>query len=88
MITRDDIIKKAMELEFVDVGFTSAEPFNEHRDMLTKRMDDYGWAEDAGLALMSGTDPASILEGAKTVIVLLEGYFRKAFPASMEQNFG
>lgn len=88
MITRDDVIQKAMELEFVDVGFTSAEPFTEHREMLENRIDEYGWAENAGLALMNGTDPASVLDGAKTVIVLLEGYFRKAFPASLEQSFG
>ncbi|HPB80414.1 MAG TPA: 4Fe-4S double cluster binding domain-containing protein [Spirochaetota bacterium] len=88
MITREDVIDKAAELGFVDVGFTTAEPFADHRAILEKRMDDYGWAEDAGLALLSGTDPASILDGAKTVIVLLEGYFQKAFPASMEQNFG
>jgi epoxyqueuosine reductase len=88
MITREDVVTKAAELGFVDVGFTTAEPFTEHREILEKRMDDYGWAEDAGLALLNGTDPVSILEGAKTVIVLLEGYFLKAFPPVMEQNFG
>ena len=88
MITRSDIIEEAHRLGFVDVGFTSSEPFTSHRDYLQNHQDEFGWAEEMGLALMSGTDPKSVLSSAKSVIVLLDAYFREAFPASLEAHFG
>jgi epoxyqueuosine reductase len=53
-LTREDIIAKACELGFEDVGFTTAEPFDTHLDFLKDRQDEYGWAEAAGLKLMEG----------------------------------
>lgn len=88
MITRSGIIEKALSLGFGDVGFTTAEPFDSHRECLRDRQEEYGWAESAGLALMAGVDPKSVLPTAKSIIVLLDEYFREAFPASLESNFG
>ncbi len=88
MISKDDIAIKALEIGFLDAGFTTAEPFTEHLEMLESRKEEYGWAETTGLALMKGTDPGEILPGAKSVIVVLEGYFMKSFPKSMENHFG
>jgi epoxyqueuosine reductase len=88
MITRNNIIEKALHLGFGDVGFTTAEPFDSHRECLRDRQEEYGWAESAGLALMAGVDPKSVLPAAKTIIVLLDEYFRESFPASLEGNFG
>lgn len=85
---KQKIIDKAKELGFADIGFTTAAPFDEHRQMLEQRKDEYAWAESVGLALMTGTDPAAILPAAKSVIVLLEVYFSKAFPPSIEHHFG
>jgi epoxyqueuosine reductase len=88
MITRSDIIEKALGLGFGDVGFTTAEPFDSHREFLCKRQEEYGWAESVGLALMSGVDPKSSLPAARSIIVLLDEYFREDFPRSLEGNFG
>jgi epoxyqueuosine reductase len=88
MITRSGIIEKALSLGFGDVGFTTAEPFDSHRECLRDRQEEYGWAESAGLALMAGVNPKSVLPTAKSIIVLLDEYFREAFPASLESNFG
>ncbi len=88
MITRDDIIKKAYELEFGDIGFTSAEPFDEHKKLLMDRHEEYGWTKKEGLDLLEGTDPCAIMPEAKTIIVLIEPYFRTAYPKSMEGYFG
>lgn len=88
MITRDEIIKEGHKLGFEDVGFTDAEPFHDHKDLLIKKADEYGWADSVGLDLKGGVDPASILPDAKTIIVLIEPYFKKAYPSSMELNFG
>ncbi len=88
MISKEDIIQKARELDFEDTGFTNAEPFETHREFLTRRQDEYGWAETVGLDLMKGTDPRAIMADAQTVIVLMEVYFRQAYPKHMEGHFG
>ena len=88
MITRDDIISKGQELGFEDVGFTSVEPFEDHREMLEARSEEYGWTEAVGLDLKGGVDPLNIMPEAKSIIVLIEPYFRKAYPRSIEGYFG
>ena len=88
MLTRDDIINEANRLGFVDAGFTDASPFESHRECLNARRDEYGWAEAAGLALVAGVDPRTSLPAAKSILVLLDGYFNEAFPGPLEAHFG
>jgi epoxyqueuosine reductase len=88
MITKNDIIEEAYRLGFGDVGFTSAEPFSSHLDYLRDHQDEYGWAQGVGIDLIGGTDPKTVLPTAQSIIVLLELYFREAFPASLEAHFG
>jgi epoxyqueuosine reductase len=88
MITRENIIEEARRLGFGDAGFTTAEPFESHRQCLRDRQEEYGWAESVGLALMAGTDPKTVLPGAKSIIVLLDVYFNEAFPPSLQGLFG
>jgi epoxyqueuosine reductase len=88
MITKADIIEAALENGFEDIGFTTADPFDTHREFLAAHQEAYGWAEAVGLDLMTGTDPKAILPDAKTIIVLLEVYFKASFPHAMEAHFG
>ena len=88
MIAKSDIIKAAYEYGFEDVGFTTADPFPDHKQLLLDRRKEYEWAEAVGLELLNGTDPTTILPNAKTIIVLMEVYFRKSYPRSIEGNFG
>ncbi|MCP3873808.1 MAG: epoxyqueuosine reductase [Desulfobacteraceae bacterium] len=88
MITKSDIIKAAHENGFEDIGFTTADPFPDHKKFLLDHRKEYEWAEAVGLKLLSGTDPLTVLPSAKTIIVLMEVYFRKSYPRSMEKNFG
>ncbi len=88
MLNRDAIVAEGQKMGFEDVGFTTAEPFEEHKNMLMEMPEEYGWADTVGLDLLNGTDPKTIMPGAKTIIVLIEPYFRKAYPGSMEGNFG
>jgi epoxyqueuosine reductase len=88
MITKDEIIEKAMQCGFGDIGFTTAEPFESQKAILIEKHNEYEWALKMGLDLISGTDPKSILPDAKAIIVLMEGYFNEAFPSSMENHFG
>ena len=41
-----------------------------------------------GSDLLAGTDPQTILPGAKSIIVVIEAYFREAFPPLLERHFG
>ncbi len=63
MLTRDDIINKALELGFADIGFTTAEPFDTQKELLCQRQEEYGWIGKMGLDLVAGTDPKIILPG-------------------------
>jgi epoxyqueuosine reductase len=88
MITKKIIIEKAYECGFDDVGFTTADPFPEQREILEERREGYEWAYKSGLDLTAGTDPKNILPDAQSIIVLMEAYFREAFPKSLERHFG
>jgi epoxyqueuosine reductase len=88
MLTKQDIIAEANRLKFADIGFTHAEPFASQKEYLLARQEEYGWAEEAGLSLIAGTDPHSILPNAKSIIVLLESYFEESFSPQMERHFG
>ena len=86
MLTKDALIEKSRELGFVDIGFTTAEVFESQQEVLRERHELYAWA--AALDLPGGTDPKSFLEDAKSIVVLLEGYFREGFPTALERHFG
>src|SRR5512136_808425 len=40
------------------------------------------------LGLMTGTDPKAVMPSAQSIIVLMEVYFREAFPPALEGHFG
>jgi epoxyqueuosine reductase len=88
MLTREAVIERGRELGFEDVGFTTADPFTEHKALLLQMSEEYAWAEAAGLELLDGTDPRAIMPEAETIIVLMEVYFRQSYPRAMEGHFG
>ncbi|MCE5264304.1 MAG: HEAT repeat domain-containing protein [Deltaproteobacteria bacterium] len=88
MLGREEIIAKAQECGFEDAGITTAEPFDSQRTLLEGMQEEYGPIIRAGLDLIAGTDPKSVLPGAKSIIVLIEPYFREAFPPPLERHFG
>ncbi|HSV97113.1 MAG TPA: 4Fe-4S double cluster binding domain-containing protein [Spirochaetota bacterium] len=88
MLTREHIIEEAHRLGFVDIGFTTAEPFDSHLECLEKNREAYEWAPKLGLDLFKGTDPRTGMPEAKSIIVLIEAYYRESFPSSLEGHFG
>lgn len=88
MISKKELSDKAYECGFGDIGVTTAEPFETQKAILKDRFEAYEWIFMAGLDLMAGTDPKQIMPQAKSIIVLLEGYFNQAFPPSLERHFG
>ncbi len=88
MVSKQDIIDKARELQFDDIGFAGVEPFDEHKRFLTAIPDNFTWAGIFGLPLEESCNPSTILPQAKTIIVLLENYYKYSFPKVMEPYFG
>lgn len=88
MLTKANIIDKARELGFEDIGFTGPEPFDSQREVLISRRAEYAWAAEKGLDLLKGVDPKGIYPRCRSIIVLVEAYFRGSFPRSMEGSYG
>ncbi len=88
MLTKNKVIERARKLGFEDVGFTTADPFDSQIEILQSRREEYAWALAAGLDLLEGAEPRRVYPQAKSIIVLLEFYFREAFPHKMESHFG
>lgn len=88
MASRSELIERAFELGFDDIGFTTAEPFVSQREILMAREQSYSWAAGRGLDLVKGTDPGNVYSGARSIIVLIENYYRLSFPPSLEGKFG
>jgi epoxyqueuosine reductase len=88
MLTRAAITEAALSCGFDDLGITTAEPFDTQRAFLETHPETYGWAEAAGLPLQAGCDPREALPGARSLVVLMEVYFREAYPPWMEGHFG
>ena len=63
MLGKNEIIEKAYECGFGDIGFTTAVPFETQKELLQERYQEYEWAFRAGLDLMAGTHPKQILPG-------------------------
>ncbi|HOD36704.1 MAG TPA: 4Fe-4S double cluster binding domain-containing protein [Syntrophales bacterium] len=88
MLTKRDVIEKALELGFADIGFTTAEPFTSQQGILEERKESYAWTLAGGLDLAGGTDPRKALPEAKAIVVLLESYLEKTCPPALEGHFG
>jgi epoxyqueuosine reductase len=87
-LSKQAVIDRAHELGFEDVGFTSAEPFEDQDRILRERREDYEWLKNIGVDLFEGTDPKTVLPDARSIIVLIDSYCREAFPASLVGKFG
>jgi len=88
MISKQNIIDKAKEIGFEDIGFTGVEPFTSQLDFLNNADANYGWTESIGLTLEKCTDPSAVMGECKSIAVLLYSYFQRSIPASLTGNFG
>lgn len=88
MLSKNDVIDKALEIGFCDIGFTGVEPFDSQAQLLQERAEFYDWVKDKGFDLLAGTEPLAEMPGAKSMIVLLDNYYQSAFPVSMVGKFG
>ena len=90
------IIKdKALELGFVAVGITSAEPFRLYSEELAGRPEMYEWGKTLGerasvrdLDLTRFIDPTRYLPEVKSLIVVTDSYWEEDFPVSLSGKIG
>jgi epoxyqueuosine reductase len=87
-LQKSEVIKKAAELGFEDIGFTTMEPFESQKEILDSRKQEYAWLIFGGVDIEKGLDPKNIMHNGKSIIVLIDVYFREAFPPGMEGYFG
>ena len=88
MLTKQAIIEKAKELGIHDIGFTSAAPLTRQKEMIGANPEDWEWTKDTGVDLETGYDPENCLTNAKSIIVVVEHFYKKSFPKSMLKHFG
>ncbi len=71
------IREKALALGFSACGFAGVRPLNEHREHFRRWLDDgnHGTMEWLANHFDKRLDPSQLVEGAKSVIVLLHNYF-------------
>jgi len=87
-LSKEEIIEQAHTLGMADIGFTTAEAFSSQDEILGSRKESYEWTRAVGMPLFEGTDPKNFLADAKSIIVVVEPYFREAFPPSLVGKFG
>jgi epoxyqueuosine reductase len=87
MLSKGEIIEKAYALQFDEIGFTTAEPFESQKEALLERKTEYAHLTK-DLDLVGGTDPRSIMPEAKSIIVVTFMYFKESFDPRMEAHFG
>ena len=87
MITKQEIIEKALKAGFDEIGFTTALPFESHRAVLEERKESYTRLIKSS-NLIEGTDPKSIMPEVKSIIVLVDHYLKESFHPYMEAHFG
>jgi epoxyqueuosine reductase len=88
MLNKMDVIAKARELEFDEIGFTTAEPFQSQSEILDERKEAYNHYFREDFSLIKGTDPRNIMPAAKSIIVLVHWFLKESFPPFMEAHFG
>ena len=87
MLSKTEIIEKADELGFDEIGFTTAEPFESQKEVLLDRKGEYAHLM-VNFDLIGGTNPKNIMPEAKSIIVLIDMYFKESFNPLMEAHFG
>jgi len=87
-LSKEEVIEQARKCGLLDIGFTTAEVFSSQDEILASRREWYEWTRRGGMPLFDGTDPNAFLAEARSIIVIVEPYFREGFPPSMVGKFG
>jgi len=84
MKLKETIRERALELGFEDVGFTSAEPLEIYlREIDSRPPEMYGWLQTDRFNTRRGAGIGQKHEWAKSLVVLIRNYHRRAFPPQL-----
>jgi len=82
------IIKdKALELGYVDVGITSAEPFEGYREEMESRPGYERWLTNP-LGPYNGADPKAVMSSAQSIICVVYDFSKTVYPEKLAQSVG
>jgi epoxyqueuosine reductase len=89
MSLKDAIREKALELGFEDAGFTGVEPFDLYiREIECRPPEMYGWVQTEQFSILRGASPENKHNWARSLVVLIRNYHRRAFPPQMAGVIG
>jgi len=84
MSLKETIREKALELGFADAGFTGAEPLDLYIKEIDSRSPEmYGWVQTEQFNTRRGAGIREKHDWAKSLVVLINNYHRRAFPPQM-----
>lgn len=85
---KERIKEKALELGFVDAGFTGVEPLDYYIKEIESRPEMYQWIMNDNFNPLRGATPTSRYPWAKSMLVLLTTYYGKQSPALFTGTVG
>lgn len=89
MNLKQRLTEKALELGFEDIGFTTAEPLDLYIKEIESRFEMYDWVTDTeGVDLKSGATLSQKHPWAKSLLVLILNYHKRAFPRQLTGKVG
>ena len=89
MSLKDQLREKALELGFEDIGFTGVEPFDLYIKEIESRPEDmYGWVLTEQFNVRRGATFAEKHPWARSLVVLIRNYHRRAFPRELVGKIG
>jgi len=88
MTLKSRIKEKALQLGFVDAGFTGAEPLDYYIKEIESRPEMYQWTMNENFNPLRGATPTDRYPWAKSILVILTTYYDKAFPRRMTGTVG
>jgi epoxyqueuosine reductase len=81
---KEAIRVKALELGFEDVGFTGVEPLDLYiREIDSRKPEMYGWVQNEAFNTRRGAGIVEKHPWARSLVVLIRNYHRRAFPPQM-----
>ena len=89
MSLKQRLIEKALELDFEDIGFTTAEPLELYIEEIDSRPEMYDWVNSTeGVNLREGATLSQKHPWAKSVLVLILNYHKREFPRQLTGKIG
>jgi epoxyqueuosine reductase len=85
---KERVREYALALGFEDVGFTDVAPFGLYVEEIQRRPAMYDWIQTQGFSTLRGATPSTKHPWARSMMVLIRNYHRRAFPDELLGCFG